>query len=67
MIKTKVAAEAVCGIDNCIPNSQLLDEVGCNFKGLRVKFAKNLRASTFNEGLSNENTFSLIYLGGQYL
>ncbi len=38
----------------------------CTFKGLRVKFTENLRASTFNEDLSDENTFSLIHLGGQY-
>jgi hypothetical protein len=32
-----------------------------------AKFAKNLRASPFNKDLSNETTFSLIHLAGQYL
>jgi hypothetical protein len=43
-----------------------------NFKELsqnvgRTKLAKNLRASPFNKELSNETTFSLIHLAGQYL
>ncbi len=43
-----------------------------NFKGLsegegRAKFAENLRASLFNKDLSNETTFSLNHLAGQYL
>jgi hypothetical protein len=43
-----------------------------NFKGPsqeggRVKLAENLRASPLNNELSNETTFSLIHLAGQYL
>ncbi len=33
----------------------------------RAKLAENLRASPFNKELSNETTFSLIRLAGQYL
>jgi|688.fasta_scaffold453876_1 hypothetical protein len=44
----------------------------CNFKVLsqdegRADFTKNLRASLFNEGLSNEPSFSRIHLDGQHL
>jgi hypothetical protein len=35
--------------------------------GGRAKFAENLCASPFNKDLSNQTTFSLIHLGGQYL
>ncbi len=42
------------------------------FKGLsedggRLIFPKNLRASLFNDELSKEPKFGLIYLAGQYL
>ncbi len=42
------------------------------FKGLsqdggRAKLAEYLRASPFKKELSNETTYSLIYLAGQYL
>jgi hypothetical protein len=42
------------------------------FKGLsqdggRADFSKNLRASIFNKGLSNEPNFGRIHLAGQYL
>jgi hypothetical protein len=40
---------------------------GSQKMGVRAKFAENLRASPFNKGLSNETTFSLILLAGQYL
>jgi hypothetical protein len=33
----------------------------------RAIFAENLRSSPFNKDLSNETTFSLIHLDGQYL
>ncbi len=44
----------------------------CNFKGLsqhggRADFSQNLRASIFNDDLSNEPNFCRIHLGGQYL
>jgi hypothetical protein len=35
--------------------------------GGRAKFAENLRASPLNKDLSNETTFGLIPLAGQYL
>jgi hypothetical protein len=42
------------------------------FKGLsqvggKAKFAENLRPSPITKQLSNETTFSLIHLAGQYL
>jgi hypothetical protein len=33
----------------------------------QAKFAENLPASPFNKDLSNETTFGLINLAGQYL
>jgi hypothetical protein len=43
-----------------------------NFKGLsqdwgRIDFSENLRASLFNDDLSNEPNFSQAHLAGQYL
>jgi hypothetical protein len=35
--------------------------------GGQAVFAENLHASPFNKDLSNEATFSLIHLAGQYL
>jgi hypothetical protein len=35
--------------------------------GGQAKFAENLRSSSFYRDLSNENTFSLNHLAGQYL
>jgi hypothetical protein len=42
-----------------------------NFKGLsqdskRADIAENLRASLFNDNLSNDATFNQIHLDGQY-
>jgi hypothetical protein len=42
------------------------------FKGLskergQATFLENLRTSLLNKGLSNETTFNLIHLAGQYL
>jgi hypothetical protein len=62
------------GINCQLPNWQLAnqEEVLQYFKRLsedggQAKFAENLRASPFNEDLSNATTFSLMYLAGQYL
>jgi hypothetical protein len=41
--------------------------LGLSEDGGRAKFAENFRASPFNKDLSNETTFSLIHLAGQYL
>ncbi len=49
------------------------NEALANFNGLfqqdreRINVAQNLRASVFNKDLSNDTTFSQIYLDGQYL
>jgi hypothetical protein len=56
-----------------VPNSQLLYEMAPLSKGLsldggRADFSKNLpRGFLFKKGLSNEPTFGLIHLAGQYL
>ncbi len=42
-------------------------QIGLSEDRGRAKFAENLRASPFNNDLSNEATFSLIHLDGQYL
>ncbi len=40
---------------------------GLSQNGLWADFSKNLRASLFNKGLSNEPNFGRIHLAGQYL
>jgi hypothetical protein len=55
-----------------IRSRQQVYEVAGIFKGLsqggiREEFSKNLRASLFNEDLSNEPNFGRIHLAGQYL
>jgi hypothetical protein len=40
---------------------------GLSQDGGRASFSLNLRASLFNDDLSNETTFSQIHLAGQYL
>ncbi len=58
-------------VDNSFPNCQQVCEVAGIFKGLsqggiREQFSKNLRASLFNEDLSNEPNFGRIHLAGQW-
>jgi hypothetical protein len=59
-------------VGNLFPNNQQLYEWHCNLKGLSqhggwADFYKNLRASLFNDDLSNEPYFGQIHLAGQYL
>jgi hypothetical protein len=42
-------------------------KLGLSKDGGREKLAENFRPSPFNKDLSNETTFSLIHLAGQYL
>jgi hypothetical protein len=63
--------EFSCPPSHLCPKKPIIEWGGAeNFKGLsqdggRVKFAENLRASPFNDDLSNDTTFSQIYLAGQ--